>query len=167
MSQLWEYIKIALMNIKSNKGRSILTMLGIIIGISSVIMIISIGNGVKSEITGELNDMAGGQIYIYSQSNENGDYIEFNDYTKDNKFFIEIVSEIRVVYFENNKIYSKVLKETHTLQKHNKEILKLNAGTNIIKCHNCGASVDITKEKCGYCNTELKYIQEWTLITER
>ena len=95
------------------------------------------------------------------------DYIEFNDYTKDNKFFIEIVSEIRVVYFENNKIYSKVLKETHTLQKHNKEILKLNAGTNIIKCHNCGASVDITKEKCGYCNTELKYIQEWTLITER
>lgn len=79
MSQLWEYIKIALMNIKSNKGRSILTMLGIIIGISSVIMIISIGNGVKSEITGELNDMAGGQIYIYSESNENGEYIEFTD----------------------------------------------------------------------------------------
>lgn len=47
MTQVWEYIKIALMNIRSNKGRSILTMLGIIIGISSVIMIISIGNGVK------------------------------------------------------------------------------------------------------------------------
>lgn len=45
MAQLWEYSKIALMNIKSNKGRSILTMLGIIISISSVIMIISIGNG--------------------------------------------------------------------------------------------------------------------------
>ena len=51
MTQVWEYIKIALMNIRSNKGRSILTMLGIIIGISSVIMIISIGNGVKSGIT--------------------------------------------------------------------------------------------------------------------
>ena len=50
MTQVWEYIKIALMNIRSNKGRSILTMLGIIIGISSVIMIISIGNGVKSGI---------------------------------------------------------------------------------------------------------------------
>ena len=45
MAQIWEYIKIALMNIKSNKGRSILTMLGIIIGISSVIMVISIGSG--------------------------------------------------------------------------------------------------------------------------
>ena len=54
------------MNIRSNKGRSILTMLGIIIGISSVIMIISIGNGVKSGINGELNSMAGGQIAVYS-----------------------------------------------------------------------------------------------------
>jgi hypothetical protein len=54
MTQVWEYIKIALMNIRSNKGRSILTMLGIIIGISSVIMIISIGNGVKSGINGIL-----------------------------------------------------------------------------------------------------------------
>ena len=64
MSQVWEYIKIALMNIRSNKGRSVLTMLGIIIGISSVIMIISVGNGIKSEVNGELNDMAGGQVAI-------------------------------------------------------------------------------------------------------
>ena len=53
MAQIWEYIKIALMNIKSNKGRSILTMLGIIIGISSVIMVISIGNGVRSQVNSE------------------------------------------------------------------------------------------------------------------
>lgn len=26
MSQVWEYIKIALMNIRSNKGRSVLTL---------------------------------------------------------------------------------------------------------------------------------------------
>jgi len=61
MAQIWEYIKIALMNIRSNKGRSILTMLGIIIGISSVIMIISIGNGIKGGINDELNSMAGVQ----------------------------------------------------------------------------------------------------------
>lgn len=60
MAQAWEYIKIALMNIKSNKGRSILTMLGIIIGITSVIMIISIGDGVKGQVNDELNAMAGG-----------------------------------------------------------------------------------------------------------
>ena len=64
MAQIWEYIKIALMNIKSNKGRSVLTMLGIIIGIASVILIISIGNGMRSEINDELESMAGGQAAL-------------------------------------------------------------------------------------------------------
>lgn len=75
-----EYIKIALMNIRSNKGRSFLTMLGIIIGISSVIMIISIGNGVKGGINSELNAMVGGQIYVYSDGqNDEGISVEFTD----------------------------------------------------------------------------------------
>lgn len=80
MAQVWEYIKIALLNIKSNKGRSVLTMLGIIIGISSVIMIISIGNGVKGGINSELNAIAGGQIYIYSYgNNDSGIQVEFTE----------------------------------------------------------------------------------------
>ena len=95
MSQFWEFIKIALMNIRSNKGRSVLTMLGIIIGISSVIMIISIGNGVKSEITGELNNMAGGQIYIYSRSNDNGESVEFNE--EDFQMLRERVGHIKAI----------------------------------------------------------------------
>ncbi len=79
MSGFKEYIKIAVMNLKSNKGRSILTMLGIIIGISSVIMIISIGNGVTDQVNGELNDMAGGQLYIYANNDKAEDYIEFTN----------------------------------------------------------------------------------------
>lgn len=79
MSQFWEYLKIALMNIRSNKGRSFLTMLGIIIGISSVIMIISIGNGVKSEINGELNDMAGGQVALYTDNSRNDEPVYFTE----------------------------------------------------------------------------------------
>ena len=43
MGQMIEYIKMALSNIRSNKGRSFLTMLGIIIGISSVITIMGVG----------------------------------------------------------------------------------------------------------------------------
>ena len=79
MSGFKEYIKIAVMNLKSNKGRSILTMLGIIIGISSVIMIISIGNGVTDQVNGELNDMAGGQLYIYANNDQADDMIEFTN----------------------------------------------------------------------------------------
>lgn len=59
----------AVKNIRANKGRSILTMLGIIIGISSVIMIMAIGNGAKGTISDELNSIAGGQIYIYASQN--------------------------------------------------------------------------------------------------
>lgn len=68
MAQIWEYIKIALMNIKSNKGRSILTMLGIIIGISSVIMVMAIGNGVRGQVNDELESIGSGQIAIYVDS---------------------------------------------------------------------------------------------------
>ena len=44
MTQLFEYIKMAVKNIRANKGRSILTMLGIIIGIAAVIAIETVGN---------------------------------------------------------------------------------------------------------------------------
>lgn len=78
MSQIWEYIKIALMNIKSNKGRSILTMLGIIIGISSVIMVISIGNGLRGQVNSELEGLAGGQIAFYVDSTRKDTTVSFD-----------------------------------------------------------------------------------------
>ena len=64
MFRIIEYIKIALRNIASSKGRSFLTMLGIIIGISSVIMIITIGNAVSGSVSGELDTLGGGMIEI-------------------------------------------------------------------------------------------------------
>ena len=77
MAQIWEYIKIALMNIRSNKGRSVLTMLGIIIGIASVIMVISIGNGVRSEVNSELEGIAGGQIAFQVDSTRKDTTVTF------------------------------------------------------------------------------------------
>lgn len=50
MGQFGEYVKMAVDNILANKGRSILTMLGIIIGIASVITVVSVGNGVKMDV---------------------------------------------------------------------------------------------------------------------
>lgn len=78
MAQIWEYIKIALMNIKSNKGRSILTMLGIIIGISSVIMVIAIGNGVRGQVNDELEGIAGGQVAFYVDSTRKDTTVKFD-----------------------------------------------------------------------------------------
>ena len=52
-----ELLKLSVSNLFSYKVRSFLTMLGIIIGISSVIMMSSLGAGVKENITGDLNKL--------------------------------------------------------------------------------------------------------------
>jgi putative ABC transport system permease protein len=52
-----ESFKSAIQSIRSNKMRSFLTMLGIIIGISSVITIVSIGEGGRKYIAGEFEDI--------------------------------------------------------------------------------------------------------------
>ena len=62
MSNIYEYIKMAIHNIMANKGRSFLTMLGIIIGIASVIAIVSIGEGTKNQMNSEIDGIGGGQI---------------------------------------------------------------------------------------------------------
>lgn len=48
--KLFNIIKISLKNIKSNKLRSFLTMLGLVIGIASVIILVGIGNGATSNV---------------------------------------------------------------------------------------------------------------------
>ena len=65
MGNMIEYVKMALKNIKANKGRSFLTMLGIIIGISSVIMVMAVGDGTANAMNSELEDLGTGQINVY------------------------------------------------------------------------------------------------------
>ena len=59
-----ESFKMALDSIKANKMRSFLTMLGIIIGISSVITIVALGNGGKQAITGEFEKLGAATVSI-------------------------------------------------------------------------------------------------------
>ena len=65
MGNIAEYIKMAFKNITANKGRSFLTMLGIIIGISSVIMVMAVGDGTANAMNAEVQDLGSGQISVY------------------------------------------------------------------------------------------------------
>jgi len=60
----FESVKMALDSIISNKLRSFLTMLGIIIGISSVITIVSLGQGGQNAITGEFQKIGSTNINL-------------------------------------------------------------------------------------------------------
>jgi putative ABC transport system permease protein len=62
---LWDSFKIALSSIWNHKIRSILTMLGIIIGVAAVIIIVAIGQGTKKQMTDELFSTDKNAIDIY------------------------------------------------------------------------------------------------------
>lgn len=79
---IFESFTSALSSIFSNKLRSFLTMLGIIIGISSVITIVAIGNGGKKAISGEFEKIGVNIIQLSINQNSqpvSGDYFKMKD----------------------------------------------------------------------------------------
>lgn len=51
------YVKMAMDSIRTSRWRSLLTMLGIIIGVSSVVIIASLGEGVRQQVVGQINQL--------------------------------------------------------------------------------------------------------------
>ena len=76
---IFESFQSALQSVRANKLRSFLTMLGIIIGISSVITIVSIGDGAKDFISGEFADL-GTNLINLKVTPPDDDIIEERDY---------------------------------------------------------------------------------------
>jgi putative ABC transport system permease protein len=62
---LYRSIQTALANLMANKLRSLLTMLGVIIGVSSVIIMVAIVEGASARVTDEFKRMGSSLIIIY------------------------------------------------------------------------------------------------------
>lgn len=62
--KLLDSLAVAIRSLSSNKLRSSLTMLGIIIGVGAVIGLTSIGRGVQSQITSTFEEMGTNVVYI-------------------------------------------------------------------------------------------------------
>lgn len=74
-----ENIRIAVFSIKTNIMRSLLTMLGIIIGVASVIAIVTVGNGGRDYIVGMIRDMGNSAISLTVKSSAADDEDYFTD----------------------------------------------------------------------------------------
>ncbi len=61
---LFELIRMAIISIKSSKTRSFLTMLGVIIGVSSVVLLTSIGEGVRAGIKKEFENFGTNVVFV-------------------------------------------------------------------------------------------------------
>jgi len=62
---LVESFRIALRALGSNKVRSALTMLGVIIGVAAVILLVAIGSGVQQEITGQIEGLGSNLLFVF------------------------------------------------------------------------------------------------------
>ncbi len=68
MKRIWATVKIALRALRRNKMRTLLTMLGMIIGVAAVISAVSITNGAKSQIESQIASMGQNVILVFSGS---------------------------------------------------------------------------------------------------
>lgn len=72
MIELKTILKIAIRAIEANKMRSVLTSLGIIIGVAAVIILLSIGNGTQKSIQDEMRSMGTNLVMIRSGASTSG-----------------------------------------------------------------------------------------------
>lgn len=61
---IWEFVRVALIAIRTNKVRSLLTMLGVIIGVASVILLVSIGSGLQAFVTRQFAALGSNLLYV-------------------------------------------------------------------------------------------------------
>ena len=67
-----ESVRVAQEGLRANKMRSLLTMLGIIIGISAVIGILTVGSGLTGSITGSMSSLGATNITVFLQEKAGG-----------------------------------------------------------------------------------------------
>jgi putative ABC transport system permease protein len=61
---LLESVRIAIRGLAANKMRSVLTMLGIIIGVGAVITLVSVGQGVEQEVTKQFQSVGTNLLFV-------------------------------------------------------------------------------------------------------
>ena len=61
---IWESIRTAWASIFANKLRSSLTMLGIIIGVSAVVLMVALGNGFQSSLQSTFENLGASALYV-------------------------------------------------------------------------------------------------------
>lgn len=103
---IWESFKIALSSIWNHKVRSILTMLGIIIGVAAVIIIVAIGQGAKKQMTEDMfsTDQQVIELYYEQFPSEDGSDMMWNepDLTSSDLAEIQKVPGVKAVIGTNN-----------------------------------------------------------------
>lgn len=83
MTKFLNILKGSLKNIVNNKLRSILTMLGLVIGIASVIILVGIGNGTSSQVSSQVQSLGANILTLSIQTSDASlEYSQLDDMQK-------------------------------------------------------------------------------------
>lgn len=69
---IWECVRIALRALRVAKVRSFLTMLGVIIGVASVLAVVAVGAGARAQIAEQIRSLGTNVLMIYATSSATG-----------------------------------------------------------------------------------------------
>ncbi|WP_028611285.1 ABC transporter permease [Paenibacillus harenae] len=67
---MWESILVALDNLRVNKMRSLLTMIGIVFGVMAVVTVVSIGQAGQASVINELSNFSEGYFVVFKTAGE-------------------------------------------------------------------------------------------------
>lgn len=131
--QIKNLIKIAYKNIKSNKLRSCLTMLGLIVGISSVIILVGIAKGSTDSVLNEVSSLGSDVLNLNITNSEYSiNYNELDNLLSiDNINSVSPYKNINATVSKNNETSSKTTLIATTGEYINISSLKLTSGRNI------------------------------------
>ena len=96
---LLENIRLALSGLKTSKMRSLLTMLGIIIGIGSVIAIVTLGNSLTGSLTDTMSSLGVNNVDVYLMERDDENIFNVSYALEDDdKFTIEMIENLQAAY---------------------------------------------------------------------
>ncbi|WP_019520412.1 MacB family efflux pump subunit [Faucicola boevrei] len=88
-NRIKEAFRMAMLTMTANKMRTLLTMLGIIIGIASVVLIVALGNGSKQQILKQINSIGSATITITAGNAQDETQTSTPELTLDDMYALE------------------------------------------------------------------------------
>ncbi len=120
--------KLAFKQLLSNKMRSILTMLGIIIGVLSVTLLVSVANSMTESVNSQMTDLGSNLISVMVTSKDPTDKLSYDDSKKFkeipniDKMSADVSGNVDLRYGDNNKMVSITGTDNNFISLENKKL---------------------------------------------
>lgn len=120
--------KLSFKQLLSNKMRSILTMLGIIIGVLSVTLLVSVANSMTESVNSQMTDLGSNLISVMVTSKDPTDKLSYDDSKKFkeipniDKMSADVNGNVDLRYGDNNKIVSITGTDNNFISLENKKL---------------------------------------------